>query len=235
MSESAPTSLSTILPGKKMEGEEAISFTLQLFQAQPPNSAPPLMRKLTRLKWTPKKFAESNFRNFEFNEEDGVPKKYGLTCYYWAKGSYAENCLILCGNIGNGKTHLAISAMKEVLAIRTGQSLFIPSGELFEQLLVSTYNHDNKVESIKSLVHLYDCLCIDGLERKHFTEASVENLYLLINRVYLENSKLIVTTNLAAEAFKELDERIYSRFHEMSIILPFKWEDYRMRKKIAHS
>ncbi|MGE5410287.1 MAG: ATP-binding protein [Clostridiales bacterium] len=183
----------------------------------------------------PKKFADANFRNFEFNESDGVPKEYGVTCYHWAKGKYAENCLLLCGNIGNGKTHLAISAMKEVFAIRTGQSLFIPSGELFEQLVFSTFNHDNKVESIKSLVHLYDCLCIDWLERRHFTEASIENLYLLINRVYLENSKLIITTNLAAEVFKELDERIYSRLHEMSIILPFKWDDYRMQKKIAHS
>lgn len=146
----------------------------------------------------------------------------------FAKDQFNENCLFLCGNVGNGKTHLAVATLRNIKGSK-GKSLFITAEEFFASVNHAAQNAENKINLIKSYLN-HDCLLIDGLDKNNYTEAAKENLYVLINYAWANLNKIIITTNLSDQAFKELDERVYSRIRQMSIILPFTWEDYRTKE-----
>ncbi|HEX2868652.1 MAG TPA: ATP-binding protein [Ignavibacteriales bacterium] len=186
-------------------------------------------RSETHITGLPARFRGVTLKNFEYSESR-VPKEYGQACYNFAKGKYRENCLLLCGAVGNGKSHLAIATLKNIEARRTGRVLFMLADEMFTELNYAATNYENKARLIKHYLTDFDCLCIDGLEKDRFTDAVRENLYMIINKAYFEASRIIITTNLSMDAFRDLDERIFSRLNEMSIILPFSWDDYRLKK-----
>lgn len=178
----------------------------------------------------PKKFKDATLKSFGFSDDSRIPKLYGYTCRSFALGEYEQNCLLLCGNVGNGKTHLAVSALKIASREKSKRTLFMVADELLANLNFASQNQHNKIDLIKHYLFDYDMLCIDGLEKEKFTDAAKENIFLIINKAYYEIRPLIITTNLSLDTFKDIDERIYSRLHEMSIILPFAWNDYRINR-----
>ena len=81
---------------------------------------------------------------------------------------------------------------------------------------------------VKDLL-LCDMIIIDDLGIANYTPAKQENLYLLINRIYLEEKRMVFTTNFTMEQLEKLDPRITSRLAEMSKILLFTEQDYRKK------
>ncbi len=79
----------------------------------------------------------------------------------------------------------------------------------------------------KIFVYLpYKCMVL-GI--KNLNETKRENLSLIIKRDYLDNKRIIITTNFIMEQLKQVDERIKSRVSEMSEILFFNGKDYRIK------
>ena len=187
------------------------------------------------LKGIPQLFSECGFKNFNIVNDD-MKKKYNAVLDY-ALGESKKECLVLCGNVGNGKTHLAISILKNIKPIRFNVRQepippcgeYITADEFFCELNDSQSQHRSKLEIIKK--HLAnDYLVLDDLGIKNFTEAKRENLYLLINRAYLDKKRIIITTNFSMADIEKIDERIASRLTEMAQIIHFGFSDYRLTK-----
>lgn len=200
----------------------------------------------TKIKTLPKKYYDAGFNNYNFkpDSKDSIIRD---TCWDYANGISEKPCLVLTGKVGTGKTHLAVAIAKNIpekisdggykskkegyKTYQTKQKSvvrFLIADELFAQFNDLAYEQKSKLDFIKGIL-LSDLIIIDDLGVANFSPAKQENLYLLINRIYLEEKRMILTTNFTMEQLDKVDARIPSRLAEMSKIILFDQKDYRKR------
>lgn len=183
-------------------------------------------------------YKDKGFSNFE---ADGKLAEKKQICINFAKGRLDKKSMVLCGKVGNGKTHLAVAiaknftvnkkltTMNEVLGRVDILIKLIDADELFMTLNDLAVTGKSKIEYIKNLLR-NDLIILDDLGIANFTPAKQENLYVLINKCYQENHPIIITTNFTMEQLEKVDARIPSRLNEMATILSFEFNDHRIKK-----
>lgn len=147
-----------------------------------------------------------------------------------------DESLVLIGNTGCGKTHLAIAAMRH--GVDTGKMgpglIFIPVPELL--LKIRATFRDGARETEEEIIDRYSrCpfLVLDDLGAEKTSEFSIATLELIINRRVMEDIQTVITTNLTLDEIEEkLSARIASRLVEMNCI-KIAMPDYRKRR-ISH-
>lgn len=203
------------------------------------------------IKDLPEYYREKSFDNYiPFDDESS--KKLN-SCKKFAAGETKKKSLTMYGNVGSGKSHLAISILKEqkprfmnayriksvleedngklIAVVRSTKCLFLPAEDFFQKMNAVVSNNGSKTYAIKNNYLCYDIVLLDDLSPLNFTPARSENLYSLINGFYNAKKYIIITTNFSLKEFNSIDPRITSRLVEMSEILKFDGEDY--RKKVS--
>lgn len=169
----------------------------------------------TRLKG----YSFQNFKTTKANER----------AYYKAK-EYAQSIkngskksLIITGNIGTGKTHLASSIANFLIE----SEILVVFGTLINLLneVKDTYTMENKTESF--IIEKYSkvpLLIIDDLGKERPSEWTLEKLFTIINNRYENNLPVVITTNYNREKLRErlanntnyeIADSIISRLYEM--------------------
>lgn len=180
------------------------------------------------------------FENFEVNSNN--KKVYQSLKEYSEKlaNSVERKGLILVGNNGVGKTHLACSIANEL--IKNGIPIIY--GTLINLLaeLKNTYDVDNNISEME-IIKLYekvDLLIIDDLGKEKPSEWGLEKLFTIINTRYENNSPVIITTNydqnslinrLNINGEIETAKSIISRLYEMCYLVKIEDRDHRIKDK----
>ena len=180
------------------------------------------------------------FENFEVNSNN--KKVYQSLKEYSEKlaNSVERKGLILVGNNGVGKTHLACSIANEL--IKNGIPIIY--GTLINLLaeLKNTYDVDNNISEMK-IIKLYekvDLLIIDDLGKEKPSEWGLEKLFTIINSRYENNLPVIITTNydqnslinrLSINGEIETAKSIISRLYEMCYLVKIEDRDHRIKNK----
>ncbi len=144
-----------------------------------------------------------------------------------------EQSYFIRGNVGVGKSHMAVAIMREYLREikpeydeQRKEYLYHPEQTLpvfveVPELLLrirDTYNDASK-ESEKDIVDYYSStpfLVLDDLGTEKASEFSTLMLYLIINRRCTSGKTTIITSNLSLEQIKDrLSDRISSRVKGM--------------------
>lgn len=122
----------------------------------------------------------------------------------WAGRPDGRN-LVLAGPVGCGKTHAAVAAVRP--SFERGLSvLFVPAVELLDQL-----RPGGREDALDDLLEA-DRLVIDDLGSERPSGWTVERLYLVVNRRWLDLRPTVVTTNMSGKQLAlELGDRMYSR------------------------
>ena len=148
--------------------------------------------------------------------------------------------LILVGNNGGGKTHLACSIANKL--IENGIPVIYGTLiNLFAELRNSydTYNNISEMEIIK-LYENVELLIIDDLGKEKPSEWGLEKLFTIINSRYENNLPVIITTNynqnslverLSLNGEIETAKSIISRLYEMCYLVKIDDIDHRIKKK----
>lgn len=163
--------------------------------------------------------------------------------------------LLLIGNIGTGKTHLAVGIIKELILGRGISSLFCDYRELLKQIQ-NSYNASVQTTELDVLRPVFETevLVLDELGAVKPTEWVWDTVSLILNTRYNHNRTTIITTNFedqaaaagvsgslsAVRAAREetlgdrIGERMRSRLHEMCRIIKLDGLDFRRKFRSAN-
>ena len=103
--------------------------------------------------------------------------------------------LLLEGQPGVGKTHLAVAVLKQVIETSGARGLFYDTRDLL-RVIRSTYDPINKTQEMDVLrpVMEADLLVLDDLGAEKTSEWVEETLNLIVNSRYSENRTTIFTS-----------------------------------------
>lgn len=183
----------------------------------------------------PMAFRERGFDNYETPTPEMVDAMRIVREFadgFWSRHFQAGTFLVLGGERGTGKSHLAIAAAQQMMS--RGTAMYTRAGDLIRRVR-STWRRDSD-ESEEEVLRLFgiglDLLIIDevGLQRGSEDEQLI--LFDILDRRYSELRPTILLTNLEGKAFSEfLGPRIMDRLRERAVFVPFRWESYRGKQR----
>jgi DNA replication protein DnaC len=141
--------------------------------------------------------------------------------------------LVLAGDVGTGKTHLAAAVV--VNAKLSGRSaLFWSVPSLLAAL--RSFGADGKYKRTLSAACRCDVLVLDDLGVENVTDWAGEQLYIIVNERYANSRQTIITTNIADpdSLVRHLGKNglpVVSRLFGMGKWVEVRGDDYRMRKR----
>jgi len=144
--------------------------------------------------------------------------------------------LLLMGPVGVGKTHLAVSILKELIETKNSNCLFYEFNALLKEIQ-SSYNpatQSSEMEILSPIMNV-DLLVLDELGASKPTDWVRDTLGHIINSRYNDNKFTIFTTNYLDERQNDREEtledrigvRTRSRLYEMCQTVVIKGEDFR--------
>jgi DNA replication protein DnaC len=152
--------------------------------------------------------------------------------------------LMLEGQPGVGKTHLAVAVLKQIIQTTGARGLFYDTRDLL-RVIRSTYDPSIRTTEIEVLnpVMRADVLVLDDLGAEKTSEWVEETMNLIVNTRYNERRLTIFTSNYPdipddAEPNSLLFRigfRMRSRLHEMCEFITLDAADYRERPDNAGS
>jgi DNA replication protein DnaC len=204
----------------------------------------------------PERYIDCSFENFQCEPDSSIDialmKATTLARDYPA----VDRGLLLMGGVGLGKTHLAVSILKQLIE-RGFRGHFCEFGSLLKQIQ-NSYNPISKTSELSLLAPIYDAqvLVLDELGAAIPTDWVRDTMYQIINKRYNDRKLTIFTTNYLDERpalskkdkdgpkqsgdktsrdiIKELtllEERVgvplRSRLHEMCVKVEMTGIDYR--------
>lgn len=123
----------------------------------------------------------------------------------WAMNPAGRN-LIICGPIGTGKTHAAMAAVRP--HVESGVDVrFWPTVELLDQLRPG--GDDGVLEAAMACT----VLVLDDLGVERATDWTLERMYAIVNRRWMDAKSIVVTTNSksSTDLADQVGERMSSR------------------------
>lgn len=184
----------------------------------------------------PKRFADKSLENFSARDQMRKmliqhAKLYISGFTLSAKEKYPKG-LILAGQVGCGKSHLATAILRGVIA-KGYSGLYYNSPDLMRDIR-ATFDKDSEIreDDLLEEVTTTDLLVFDDVGAENITGFVLDRFYLIINERYEGCKPVIITTNLDSELLENrLGKRIVSRLWEMCESLgSFPEEDWRRKK-----
>lgn len=168
---------------------------------------------------------------FEFRAQPSINRELVLEL---ARGEYIDRRenVLLCGNSGTGKTHLA-TALGDAACRQGCRVRFWTCTGLVTELLEK--REERGLEKLLGQLERHQLLVLDELGYVPFTKSGAELLFEVASRAY-ERTSLIVTTNLPFEQWTEVmgSERLtgalLDRLTHHVHILEANGESYRLRE-----
>ena len=192
------------------------------YQNKKKNHYKEIINNIYKQNYIGKKFQEKKFENFKtssVNEKEiNIAKNYTQKCLTQKQ----DKGLIISGEFGVGKTHLAAAIANEL--VENGMIVLMGRLTTLLDIIKETFRDNNKSES--ELIDLYsnvDMLVIDDLGTEKISQWALEKLYTIIENRNENKLPIIITTRFnkqgLVERFKnqdpELVDAIISKLYQM--------------------
>lgn len=192
------------------------------------------VRRLTGDAGIPARFADRTFATYQ---AQATGQRTALAvCRRYAQdfATQRENgrSLVLTGEPGTGKTHLACAIANAVMADHLAAVRFVTVSDMLRRIK-ETYRRDattSESDVIRGFIAC-DLLVLDEIGVQVGSEHEKLLLFEVLNGRYQDLRPTILLSNLSAEELEEfLGHRVMDRFRECGTVLAFDWESYRGRR-----
>jgi DNA replication protein DnaC len=160
---------------------------------------------------------EKSFKNFETWSTKSTEMKDTATNYFLRfekiKASRI-NSILLCGNPGSGKTHIALALANNLLK-KNIRVIYMPYRDIVTSLKQNMIDEEYYKKTL-SRYQTCDVLLLDDLYKGKVNDSDINIMFELINYRYLNQLPIIVSTEFTIEKLLSFDEAIGSRIYEMS-------------------
>ena len=177
-----------------------------------------------------KRFLTSTFDNFE--QREGSEKALEISRAYADQFEKWEgNSIMIWGEYGNGKSHLAAAVGNE-LKSKGVIVVFQSVPELLGRIR-STFGRESRESESEIMSALLDCdlLILDDIGAEKVTDWVSDVLFRIIDGRYRKNMPILYTSNLKPSALHDkLGGRIYDRIMETSLPVENKATSFRKEK-----
>lgn len=181
----------------------------------------------------PKRFLNRTLENYAV-ENDGQRQALHKCSKYaqnWRENMERGTSLILCGNPGTGKTHLAIGIAQHIMA-EGGTALFTRTMDMIRTVR-ETYSRES-TRTERQVIAEYtrpDLLILDEVGHQFGSDAEKLTLFDVINARYEQCKPTILITNLDMNGLRVyLDDRAMDRLREGGgSMIPFDWGSQRAK------
>lgn len=131
---------------------------------------------------------------------------------------HLDGWLVLMGQYGCGKTHLAAAAANFVVSMGV-PTIFLTVPDLLDWLRFSYGSQETNFESRFNEIRDIRLLVLDDLGTQNATPWAAEKLYQIINYRYVNRLPTIVTTNVELD---DIDGRVSSRLQDPDLVTVIK-------------
>lgn len=138
--------------------------------------------------------------------------------------------LIMMGNMGTGKTHLATGLIRYATRHLAVPARYITAPALFSRIRASYNSHTETEADILAELVRAPLLVLDEIGVGKGSDNELNVTYSLLGQRYDECRPTIIITNLMSADLKAwLGERVVDRLRETSPVVLFDWESHRGR------
>jgi DNA replication protein DnaC len=173
--------------------------------------------KRIRAALIPERFAKSSLHNY-YPKNDSQFKAHSYASTLIKDYPGVEKGLLMMGDIGVGKTHLAAAILNELVEKKGVSGLFYESGFLLKTIQES-YNSISQTSEMRVLAPVLETevLVLDELGATSSSDWVKETLYQIINTRYNHRKLSIFTTNFVDERQVEAGiERLKEQIAELA-------------------
>lgn len=183
----------------------------------------------------PSEMLRCSFDNYE-SESEGQKLALSVTREFvenW--GDHPEQWLLLMGNYGNGKTHLACAAAMEIARrYKHGEIMYTPAYNLSSKIRSSFTDSDVSEFSIKRSIALFDGLLIlDDLGWQQGSDYDRQVTSEIIAERYSHGKSLVLLTNMDEDQMASfLGYQVFDRVVDRASAVGFSWDSYRGKRSL---
>ena len=163
-------------------------------------------------------FRKMRFENFDYSKSKETMLAYSTAKSYSKKFEELrvarKNSIMFCGQVGSGKTHLAMS-IANILRDNCVGVIYMPYRSSITNLKQSILDDENYQKEI-NIYKNAQVLMIDDLFKGKITESDINIIYEVLDYRYFKNLPVIITSEKTIDELIEIDEAIGSRLYEMS-------------------
>lgn len=180
----------------------------------------------------PKRFQNKTFSDYiaETPQQKNALEACQSYAYNFSDNLEAGRCLILSGNVGTGKTHLA-AAIADYIVRETEHTAIFRSLHSILQAIKNTYSSASEYTEAEvfRLLTSPDLLIIDEVGATKPSEFELSTLFAIINTRYENKLPTVIVTNLeAAELKNAIGDRCADRLREGGgRAIAFNWQSKR--------
>ena len=164
-------------------------------------------------------FRAKGFKNFNSSGIEQLEKAKEACTQYCLNYQYIKesrhNSVLLLGQVGSGKTHLALASANALLDYQKIRVVYMPYREMVTRLKQNITDEDSYTRAI-DIFKKAPMLVIDDLLKGRTTESDINILFEIINYRYVCGLPVIVTSEKIAGELLDFDSAIGSRLIEMA-------------------
>jgi DNA replication protein DnaC len=125
-----------------------------------------------------------------------------------------RNSILLCGQVGSGKTHLSVAIGLNLLKQKI-KVVYMPYRDVITKIKQNMLDQEYYIKTL-SKYQLCEVLLIDDLFKGKINESDINIIFEIINYRYLNFLPIIVSSEFSIERLLNFDEAVGSRIYEMS-------------------
>ena len=165
---------------------------------------------IKRVKFNPQLNANYVFDNYIEGDCNRLARSAGKAIAN-NPGGTAFNPLVIYGDVGLGKTHLAQAIGNEVLVKFSKKNILYVSTEKFTNQLIQSIK-SNAVSDFVNFYQLIDVLIVDDIQFLKGKTKTQEIFFNIFNHLHQSGKQIILTSDRPPKDLEGMEDRLISRF-----------------------